>query len=76
MNDQADAQNVIRSHFAGVLQALRELQEIEKQKGPSETGRALAIAITQTEIASMCSIRSFFATEPYNPEQKLQPKNE
>ncbi len=48
------------------------LREEKAQATTAEKGRAVSTAITQLEIASMCVVRSFFATEPYSPKQLLK----
>ena len=59
----------IRRSLDEVLTLLRQ----EKNKAANvEKSRAIAVAITQLEIASMCTIRSFFADEPYSPMQILK----
>lgn len=73
MDAQQTTEDALRNYFAEILRILRNDQVTA---GHSEKGRALSIAITQTEIASMCTIRSFFANEPYSPLNKLKPANE
>lgn len=63
-------QDALRNHFNEILTILREW-EATMERG--EKTRAVSIAKTQTEIASMCTIRSFFADVPYSPLNKLKP---
>lgn len=71
MDIQQTTDDALRDHFSEILRILRNDQVTA---GHTEKGRAISIAITQTELASMCTIRSFFADQPYSPLQKLQPK--
>lgn len=66
-------ENMLREKMNDILTELRSQKE---QAGQSEKGRALAVAITQMEIASMCMIRTFFADQPYSPLNKLKPAND
>lgn len=54
-------------------EVLNQLREDKRMAGNTEKGRAVSIAITQLEMASMCIIRSFFADKEYSPMMKLKP---
>ena len=64
-----EVQQEIRQKLEDILGLLR--QEAFSA-GHTEKARAIKIAITQLEVASMCIIRSFFAEKPYSPLTKLQ----
>ncbi len=67
--EESQRQIEIRTALDKALVLLRE----EKDKAHTvEQSRAISVAITQLEIASMCAVRSFYATEPYTPLKKLK----
>ena len=53
----------VRERMNEILALMRKEQEAA---GRSERGRAIAVAITQLEIASMCMVRSFYADTAYS----------
>jgi hypothetical protein len=64
-------QQEVREALDKVLTLLREQKTTQSLS--QEKGRAVSIAITEVEKASMCVIRSFFADEEYSPLKKLAP---
>ena len=73
MDDVKYSSDSARQDMQNILDFLRKEKE---SAGNSEKGRAISVALTQLEIASMCMIRSFFADVPYSPMNKLKPATE